>query len=235
MLMRVLLLVTLVLPLPALAQLRWTEGREYLKLPVAQTAEARPGKIEVAEVFSYGCIHCYRAQADVARLKAALPPDAYMAYVHASFIPAEAWPMYQRAWYTAQTMGIGEASHHAMFSAVWETGEVPFQNKDGSLRKPLPTIQEAARFYARAANVKEADFLKAASSPAVNALVLQADQLIKSWRVGGTPSIVVNGRYLINNDVIPGVSQMQDIILFLIGQERRRMAAPAPATSPAKP
>ena len=222
--LRVLLLMALALPLPAMAQLRWVEGRHYLRLPVAQTAESRPGKIEVAEVFSYGCVHCYRAQADVARLKAALPPDAYLTYVHASFIPAEAWPMYQRAWYTAQAMGIGDANHQKMFSAVWEAGEVLLIDKTtNGVRKPLPTLQQAARFYARVANVKEADFLKTANSPAINTQVKRADQLIAAWRIGGTPSFVVNGRYLVNSDVVSSWSDLQSVTLFLVSQERQRM------------
>ena len=226
--LRVLLLIALALPLPAMAQLRWLEGKHYIRLPVPQTAESRPGKIEVAEVFSYGCIHCYRAQADVAKLKTALPADAYMAYVHASFAPAEAWPMYQRAWYAAQTLGIGEAHHQQMFSAVWETGEVLLLDKSTNrVRKPLPTLQEAARFYARVAKVKEADFMKTASSPGVDALVKRADQLVAAWRIGGTPSFVVNGRYLINNEVVSGWSDMQSVIVFLVGQERQRMKATA--------
>jgi protein dithiol oxidoreductase (disulfide-forming) len=226
--LRVLLLIALALPLPAMAQLRWLEGKHYIRLPVPQTAESRPGKIEVAEVFSYGCIHCYRAQADVAKLKTALPADAYMAYVHASFAPAEAWPMYQRAWYAAQTLGIGEAHHQQMFSAVWEAGEVLLLDKSTNrVRKPLPTLQEAARFYARVAKVKEADFMKTASSPGVDALVKRADQLVAAWRIGGTPSFVVNGRYLINNEVVSGWSDMQSVIVFLVGQERQRMKATA--------
>src|SRR6188768_2046372 len=100
MLKRLLLLIAFTLPLPAMAQMKWMEGKHYLVVPGGLTAETRPGKIEVAEVFSYGCIHCYRAQDNVAKLKAALPADAYLTYVHAAFIPAEAWPMYQRAWYT---------------------------------------------------------------------------------------------------------------------------------------
>ncbi len=28
----------------------------------------------------------------------------------------------------------------------------------------------------------------------------RADALIKPWRVPGTPALVVNGRYLVNND-----------------------------------
>jgi protein dithiol oxidoreductase (disulfide-forming) len=228
--LRVWLLIALALPLPAMAQLRWLEGRHYNRLAVPQTAETRPGKIEVAEVFSYGCIHCYRAQADVAKLKAALPADAYLTYVHASFAPTEAWPMYQRAWYTAQAMGIGEASHQKMFSAVWEAGEVKLLDKaTNRVRKPLPTLQDAARFYARVAGVKEADFLKTSNSSAVNSQVQRADQLVAAWRIGGTPSFVVNGRYLINSDVVSGWSDLQGVILVLIGQERQRMKAAKPA------
>jgi protein dithiol oxidoreductase (disulfide-forming) len=229
MLARMLLFIALALPLPALAQLKWIEGKHYLKVSGGQTAEVKPGKIEIAEVFSYGCIHCYRAQENVAKLKAALPADAYMTYVHAAFMPAQAWPMYQRAWYAAQSMGIGEANHHRMFAAVWETGEVPLLDKTTNrVRNPLPTIQEAARFYARAAKVKEADFLKVANSPAVNAQMARADKLIKTWGVNGTPTLVVNGRYQINGDVVSSWTDMQGIVVFLLSQERRRMAASKP-------
>jgi thiol:disulfide interchange protein DsbA len=107
---------------------------------------------------------------------------------------------------------------------VWKTGEVSFRGPDGAPRKPLPTIQDAARFYAKTAKVKESDFLKAASSPAVNAQIARAEQLIKVWRVDGTPSFVVNGRYLINNKVVSSWNDIQYIINFLIGEERRRIA-----------
>jgi len=224
MLARVLLLIVLAIPLPALAQLRWTEGRNYTVLS-GQPAESRPGKIEVAEVFSYGCIHCYRAKDIIGQLQAALPADAYMSYVHASFMPAESWPMFQRAWYTAQAMGIGTASHKAMFEAVWETHELGLPGSTpGSTRKSLPTIEEAARFYARVARVKEADFLRVARSAGVEAQMKRADALIKAWRIPGTPALVVNGRYLINNDSLGNWGEIRDLVLYLIGQERRRMA-----------
>jgi protein dithiol oxidoreductase (disulfide-forming) len=232
---RLLLLITLALPMPALSQLLWLEGKHYITLPAQQTAETRPGKIEVAEVFSYGCSHCNSAQADVEKLKASLPPDAYMTYVHASFVPANAWPMFQRAYYTARAMGIADANHRNMFAAVWDTGEIPLIDKTtGRIHVPLPTLLEAARFYTRVGKVKEADFLNTAKSFGVESQVKRAEQLVAAWRVGGTPSIVVNGRYLINNDVITGWSDIQNIVAFLITQERARIKAPAPA-KPVKP
>lgn len=236
MLARALLLLTLILPMPALAQLRWQPGKHFIVLSAATTAETRPGKIEVAEVFSYGCIHCYRAQAEVEKLKAALPADAYMTYVHASFAPAEAWPMFQRAWYTAQTMQIGEANHHQMFTAVWESQEVALlDQKTGMVRKPLPTIEEASRFYARVGKVNAADFLKTAASPAVDAAVKRADQLVAAWKIPGTPSIVVNGRYLINNDYVVQWDEIRALTLFLVTQERKRLTTvkQQPSSTPA--
>ncbi|MEO6080467.1 MAG: thiol:disulfide interchange protein DsbA/DsbL [Steroidobacteraceae bacterium] len=225
MLVRALLLLTLALPLPALAQLRWMEGRDFITMANGKPAEIRAGKIEVAEVFSYGCIFCYRAKDEITALQAALPADAYLTFVHASFAPAEAWPMFQRAWYAAQALGIGAATHHRMFAAVWETHEIklldPATNR---IRSPLPTIRDAARFYARAAAVKEADFLKLANSPAIDAQMKRADAQVAAWRIPGTPSLVVNGRYLIEGKTMARASETRTLVLYLIGLERQRLA-----------
>jgi thiol:disulfide interchange protein DsbA len=228
MLARVLLLIALLAPLPALAQLKWQEGRHFSMINGGAPSVAVPGKIEVAEVFSYGCIHCYRAKDEMSKLAAALPADAAMVYVHASFLPAEAWPMFQRAWYTAQQLGIGRSTHDRMFAAVWENGEIPLLDPaNGNLRKPLPTIEDAARFYERNSPVKAADFVKLASSPEVDALVQKADALVKAWRIPGTPSLVVNGRYLIDNSSVASWDELRQLVLYLVDRERQRLKQPA--------
>jgi thiol:disulfide interchange protein DsbA len=205
------------------AQLLWQKGVHYQEIANPQRADAAPAdKIEVVEVFSYGCPYCDKARADIARLAASLPPDAVMGYVHASFVPAEGWPMFQRAFYTAREMGIAQALHEAMFDAVWRTMEVPLLDKGtGRVRQPLPTIEDAAKFYARMGSVQKEDFLRVAKSPAVDAAVKRADALVKAWRVPGTPSLVVNGRYIVNNEQ-PYATQAR-VVQFLIGQERTRL------------
>jgi protein dithiol oxidoreductase (disulfide-forming) len=230
MLARVLLLICLLSPFPALAQLRWEAGRNYITLAGTAPSGAVSGRIEVAEVFSYGCIHCYRAKDAMAALAASLPPDAAMTYVHAAFQPAEGWPTFQRAWYTAQALGIGEAVHDRMFAAVWETGEIPLLDPaTGSLRRPLPTIEEIAALYARVSTVKAAEFLRIARSPEIDAQMLRADELIKAWRIPGTPAVVVNGRYLIDNSTLGGWDEMNQLVAYLVGLERQRLRRPAPA------
>ena len=139
--LRLMLFALLALPLAAQAQLRWQEGQHYRTLPQPVPPSLPAGKIEVTEVFSYGCIYCYRAKDQIRELAAGLPADAVMTYVHASFNPAEAWPMFQRAFYTAQSLGVAAAAHDQLFTAIWESGEFPLRDPNtGGIRKPLPTI-----------------------------------------------------------------------------------------------
>ena len=63
------------------------------------------GKIEVMEVFSYGCIACNGFQPVMERLTRSLPPNAQIVLVPASFNPGEAWPIFQRAYFAAWTPG----------------------------------------------------------------------------------------------------------------------------------
>lgn len=190
-----LLLCAAVIPLSAQAQLRWQEGVHY-ETVVPAVPTSTPGKIEVTEVFSYGCPFCYQAQEIVAQLKASLPAYAQMTYVHASFNSAEAWPVFQRAYLTAQSLGIAEANHQALFDAIWKTGQLPIINPaTQQLAAVMPTLANLARFYAQHSAVKEADFLKLAQSPQIDAAVQRSDDLVKAYRISGTPSFVINGKY----------------------------------------
>ena len=111
------------LPLMASAQTTWTEGKNYFQITPALHTSAPAGKIEVTEVFSYGCPHCSeflaRGQAVWA---AALPPNAVFTLIPASFNPAEDWPMLQRAYVTAEALGIADRAHDGIFDAIWKSG-----------------------------------------------------------------------------------------------------------------
>src|SRR5688500_4019276 len=76
-------------------------------------------KVEVVEVFSYACPACNFFEPTMRKLEAALPPNAEVVHLPASFRPDEDWPVFQRAYYTAQALGILDKSHKAMFGAVW--------------------------------------------------------------------------------------------------------------------
>jgi len=90
----------------------WVAGTHYSVLPQAQRTSVPAGKIEVLEVFSYGCPHCRQFQPTIKKLKEVLPANVQIAYLPASWNKAENWPLFQRAFLTAQEPPQGHATGH---------------------------------------------------------------------------------------------------------------------------
>jgi thiol:disulfide interchange protein DsbA len=200
----------------------WTQGKHYFVLQPAQHTSVPAGKVEVTEVFSYGCPYCDQFLPVANQLKASLPPNAVLDYLPASFSSAEDWPMFQRAFCTAQTLGIVDRTHAAMFDAVWRTGELGIADpKTGQLRRPLPTIEDAARFYQRKAGVPADRFLAAARSFAVEVRMKADDALVIAYQVDRTPTIIVNGKYRVNLQSAGGANELIDLVRWLVAQETR--------------
>jgi thiol:disulfide interchange protein DsbA len=207
----------------------WVAGKHYSVIPQAQRTNVAPGKVEVMEVFSYGCPACNSFRPTMKRLKASLPPNAQMVYLPAAWNAAEAWPMFQRAYFTAASLGVAEKAHDAMFDAIWNTGELGISDpQTRRLKTRLPTIEDAARFYQRVTGVKAADFVNTSKSFGVDLKMRQADGQITAMQVPSTPTLVVNGKYRINNENLTRDDDIIELVKYLVARE----SAPAPAAPP---
>lgn len=208
----------------------WQPGTHYTVLPQAQRTNVPAGKVEVLEVFSYGCPACDRFVPAMKRLKAALPPNAQVAYLPASWNKAENWPLFQRAYLTAQSLGVADKAHEEMFKAIWQTGELGVIDKStGRLKKTLPSIEDAAKFYERVTGVKAADFVNASKSFGVDMKIRQADAQILAMRITGTPTLVVNGKYVLNSEHLSSIEEIIELVNYLVARESKPAAAPAAA------
>lgn len=177
-------------------------------------------RVEVVEVFSYACPACNAFLPTMEKLKAALPADAELIYLPASFRSDEDWPVFQRAYYAAQALGIAGKTHSATFDAVWK--------EDGTLHiadatthrplKPLPTIENVAALYAKF-GVKTEDVVATANSFAVNAKMKQADAQLKAYGVDSTPSLIVNGKYRLTVASAGGIDKVVPLVRFLIAKD----------------
>ncbi len=199
---------------------KWVEGKHYFLLDPAQPT-SHPGKIEVTEVFSYVCPACNQFHSTVDRIARSLPAGAVMNYVAASFRADENWPMYQRAFYTAQALGVVDKTHDAMFDATWKTGEMATYVLDAGKLKPRgawPTIEDAAKFYAKF-GVDPKEFLAIANSFTVNTQMKRADDLIKAYAVDSTPSMIVNGKYRFGPSTAGGYTQAAELTQWLVAKE----------------
>lgn len=213
-------LVALVTLTGAGAAQNWAEGDSYVRLAPEQHTSVAPGKVEVMEVFSYACPACNTFQPVMERLKKSLPPNAQLVYLPAAFHKEEDWPMFQRAFFTAQVLGIAERTHQAIFDAVWKSGELAVADPNTRhLKDPLPSIEDAARVYAKLTGIKAEEFVKAASSFSVDMKIRSADAQITAMEVPGTPCIVVNGKYRINMDEVRDPAQLADLVRFLVAKE----------------
>jgi len=215
------LFAVLVLVVPAGAgAANFSEGTNYMRLTPVQPTSVASGKVEVLEVFSYACPACNAFQPTMAQLRASLPANAQVVYLPASFIPAEDWPMFQRAFFAAQLLGVAERTHQAMYDAVWKTGELSTTEPGTThLKERLPSIEDVARFYERVAGVKSQQFLAMANSFGVDSKMRTADAQIVAMHVEGTPTLIVNGKYRVVRESVKTNDQLIELVKYLVAKE----------------
>jgi thiol:disulfide interchange protein DsbA len=201
----------------------WTEGSNYEVITPAQPTSVPSGKVEVLEVFSYGCPACNGFQPVIAALEHSLPANAQMAFLPAAFKPEEDWVMFQRAYFAAQTLGISARTHQGIFDAVWKTGELGIADPaTRRLKVPQPSIEDAAKCYQRLTGVKPEVFLFTARSFSVDLKMRAADAQVVAMQVPGTPCIVVNGKYRVNLDSLQSQDDLVSLVRYLVDKESRR-------------
>lgn len=198
----------------------WVQGTNYFLIQPAQPTSVGPGKVEVTEVFSYACPACNRFYPTIDKLKAALPANAELTFVPAAFNQGEDWPMFQRAFYAAQALGVEKRAHDAMFDAVWKTGELAIIDPGSQrIKTPAPSIEDAAKWYAKATGIKAETFVATAASFGVDSKTRQADQYIRAAQVDQTPTMIVNGKYRLTVAAAGGDDKIIELVLWLVAQE----------------
>jgi thiol:disulfide interchange protein DsbA len=202
------------------AATNWTEGQHYFRVDSAKRTSVPAGTVEVMEVFSYGCPACNQFNPIAHRLAAALPKNAKMVYLPASFNPSEDWPMFQRAYITAQLLGVADKAHDAMFDSVWKNGALAISDSTTHrLKNPLPSIEDAAKFYNKVTGVDVRKFVDTAKSFAVDVKIKAADDLVTAYQVDRTPTIIVNGKYRLHAESAGGYDQLIELVKFLVAKE----------------
>jgi thiol:disulfide interchange protein DsbA len=195
------------------AKTDWEAGKNYFLVDPPQPT-ASGGKVEVLEVFSYACPHCAHFQPYAEQLKQALPAYASFDYMPAVFNAQ--WEPYARAFYAAQSLGVLDATHQALFDAL---------HRD---HLPLRTIDDLATFYAQH-GVDKAKFLATSASFEVESKLSRSHDIVKADGIDGTPSIVVNGKYRVTGASAGGFPQLIELVGWLVQKEHPAAAAAKPA------
>lgn len=159
---------------------RFQLGVHYQRLSPTQPTSSAPDKVEVAEVFWYGCPHCFNFDPILERWKSEAPE--YVSFVR---VPAVWNPLLQvhaRAFYTAEALGKGAEMHTAFFQEIHERGN------------SLDNEAKLTEFFGRF-GVDATTFKTTFESVGVHTKLQRADELSRRYRIGSVPTIIVNGKY----------------------------------------
>lgn len=197
---------------PTVATPPFEAGKHYTVLSPAQPTSADAGKIEVAEVFMFGCPGCFGFEPHIQGWLERKADYVEFVRIPAPWNPAAV--LHARAYYTAEALG-----------KVAEI-EAPFFQEFHTKRNYLDTEAKLAEFFGRF-GVDAATFKSTFNSFAVNAKLKRAEELIKRYRVQSTPAVVVNGKYLTSGQLAGSYDAWFAIIDDLAARERAAASAPA--------
>lgn len=196
-------------------------GVDYEVITPAQAPFGPPGKIEVAELFSYHCPACADFQPHLSRWKANLPDDVRLTYVHAAF--GGAIDNLARGFFAAETMGATARTHEGFFRAF----HVDRKITTGS-------VEEVAGVYA-SLGLDRQQVLQTMNSFGVTSKVNRAKQFAQRTGANSTPTLVINGKYRLNATREGGWAGLLRTADVLIARERAAAAAAAAVRAPATP
>ena len=144
-----------------------------------------PAKVEVAEFFWYGCIHCYNLEPVLEAWVPKLPPDAYFRRIPAVF--NERWAHDATIYYAFESLGVLDKLHRPFFDSIH--------------RDRLQTDNPAAlREWLARHDVDPKKFETTMKSFGVQSKLKRAMQLTTGARIDGTPALMVQGRYTLSTE-----------------------------------
>lgn len=192
---------------PARTEWKYQEGQHFATLTSAQGTSSAAGKIEVAEVFWYGCSHCYNLEPVLSDWVKRLPADVSFVRIPVMWNPTN--EIHGRIYYTAEALGKLDKINPAMFKAIHVEN------------RPMTEEKDIVAFFEEN-GVPAADFNKTFRSFAVESALKRAKDLTVKYKVRGVPLLVVDGKYKTDG---PQIRSHQDLLAVteeLIQRERQK-------------
>jgi thiol:disulfide interchange protein DsbA len=156
-------------------------GRDYQVLKPAQPTSSG-SKVEVLEFFFYGCSHCFHLHGPLSSWEKTMPKDVDLQYVPVIF--RDSWEPMARTFYALESMGMREKLHDDLFQA-WNVFGTDLSD------------QEKISAFVAKRGVDRSKFDAAYNSFTLAGKVARSNQLVRDYGVRGTPTIAVDGKYII--------------------------------------
>lgn len=193
------------LPAWVRAQGAFTEGKDFVRL-ATPVATSTPGKIDVIEFFWYGCPHCNAFQPAMDSWRARIAPDVAFRAVPVVFSAMH--ETHAKLFYALEAMGELDKMHKRVFAAMHVQ------------RRRLDKEADIADFVA-SQGVDRNKFVEAFRSFGVATKVRQAKALSEGYKIDGTPSIGVHGRFFTSGSLAGSNERALQVTDFLVERVRK--------------
>jgi protein dithiol oxidoreductase (disulfide-forming) len=173
-----------------------------------------PAKIEVMEIFWYGCSHCYNMEAPLNAWVKKLPSDVYFKRVPG--LPAPHWAPMAKAFYAMEALGVSEKLHTKLFDAIHKTKTLN------------PTDEKAAiEWVTLQSGLDKLKVEGAFKSFTINTNLNRAAQIFRNSGATGVPSLIIDGKYITSSVAAGSNEQALKVADYIIGNVRADKAKTA--------
>ena len=185
---------------------KYVEGKHWtvLKDPIEYTLTKEQKGI-IWEVFSYSCSHCNAYEPEITQWRANTPESIGLEHVPVYW--NSNYAIQAQAYYTAKVLKIAEKAHSKLFDTIHIQ------------RVQIGSLADYAQFYSQFGISKE-QFIATSQSFVVKGMVEKARQISVNGKVEGTPSLIVNGKYLVDSKS-GNRSEWLDIARFLVERDAK--------------
>lgn len=204
----VLLLTLPLLVSQAIAAPENAERPEYTVLQQTQPTHSG-NKIEVLEFFFYGCSHCYNLQPAIMAMEKDMPKDVALVFVPTIF--ADSMEPMARTFYALEALGELNRVHNELFNA-WHVQMIDLRD------------EEKIANYLAQFKIDRRKFSDAYHAFSTQSKVARSKQLVASYGVRGTPTMTVDGKYLVTGWGSKETMRIVNSLIQKIRKERARQA-----------
>lgn len=162
---------------------------KYVTLEKQVPTSVSKDKIEVVEVFWYGCGHCYHLEAYVQKWLKTKAENVVFVRIPAPL--NNFWEVHARAYYIADALGAVEKFHPLLFKEILQ--------KNNYLEDKV----KIADFFAKHGYNKQ-KIIELYDSFGINSAVVKARSQVMGYKITSVPQIVVDGKYVINAGTAKG-------------------------------
>jgi thiol:disulfide interchange protein DsbA len=182
-----------------------SEGRNYRL--IAQQPVADSSRIEVIDFFFYGCPFCNELRPMLERWRKAFPAD--VVFRRTPTVRRDTWVPLARTYYTLELLGEADRLHEEVYKG--------YHDEELSMSRP-----EVMADWARRHGIDRERWLTVYNSDEVTRLVEQARRMTQDYDIQGTPSVVINGRYLTSSGMTDDVKLVVPVAEQLLRMVREQ-------------